>query len=441
MPWAVKFEHVTKRYGQTTAYGATLRESIAGLGRYAGSYFGRRRAPHPRTSVPVALDDVSFEVKEGESFALIGPNGAGKTTALKMLSRVNYPTSGRIRVRGRVGALIEVGAGVHPDLTGRENIWLYGRIMGLTKQEIARRFDEIVEFSELEHVLDRQVKQYSSGMQLRLGFSIASHIDPDVFVVDEALAVGDASFQVKCVERMMGLVASGKTILFVSHHLPAVESLCHRAVFLRDGRIVAEGDAKSIIKQYLRWTEEEKARRRQRKAQTTPQNGDAPLEIVGATCHDSQGREVYNFTWDEPIEIRLRFRARRPIHRPHITIGISDGRAQTLVMCSTLHRGQQPTVIEDEWIAACTIERLGLMPRLYHVWCEVNSEHGYAAFLADWQEVAAFRITSSEADEELQGKAGVTFEALEGVVRTNYQWTYRRLEQEAMATGSPLASG
>jgi len=439
MSWAVRFENVTKRYGQTTAYGATLRDSIANLGRHAGTYFGRRRAPSPRASAPVALDNVTFEVKEGESFALIGPNGAGKTTALKMMSRINYPTSGRIRVRGRVGALIEVGSGVHPDLTGRENIWLYGRIMGLTKQEIARRFDEIVEFSELEHVLDRQVKQYSSGMQLRLGFSIASHIDPDVFVVDEALAVGDASFQVKCVERMTHLVASGKTILFVSHHLPAVESLCRRGVFLNEGRIVAEGDIKSIVKQYLTWTEEQRIKRGQRTTRTMSSNGDVSLEIVAATCHDSRGREVYNFTWNEPIEIRVRFRARQPIHRPHITIGISDGRHHNLITCSTLHRGEQPAVIEDEWIAACTIERLGLMPRVYHIWCEVNSEHGYAAFLADWQEVAAFRISPSEGDPESSGKAGVTFEALGGAVRTDYHWTYRRFEQEG--TRLPLVSG
>jgi len=440
MSWAVRFENVTKRYGQTAAYGATLRESIANLGRHAGTYFGRRGARNSRPATPVALDDVSFEVKVGESFALIGPNGAGKTTALKMMSRVNYPTSGRIRVRGRVGALIEVGAGVHPDLTGRENIWLYGRIMGLTKQEIARRFDEIVEFSELEHVLDRQVKQYSSGMQLRLGFSIASHIDPDVFVVDEALAVGDASFQMKCVERMMGLVASGKTILFVSHHLPAVESLCQRAVFLLDGRIVADGDAKSIIKQYLTWTEEQRLKRTQRLLGTTSSNGDALLEVVGATCHDSRGREVNTFTWDEPVEVRVRFRARQPIHRPHITIGITDGRPDMLIVCSTLHRGDQPTVIEDEWIASCTIERLGLMPRLYHVWCEVNSEHGYAAFLTGWQEVAAFRVTSG-ADSEARGKAGVTFEAMGGFVRADYHWTYKRLDQGVMSARLPLVSG
>jgi len=302
--------------------------------------------------------------------------------------------------------------------------------MGLTKKEIARRFDEIVDFSELEHVLDQQVKQYSSGMQLRLGFSIASHIDPDVFVVDEALAVGDASFQAKCVERMTRLVASGKTILFVSHHLPAVESLCRRAVFLREGHIAAEGDVKSIIKQYLTWTEEQRLRRGQHATRMAPSNANAPLEIVGATCHDSHGREVDTFTSDEPIEIRLRFRARQAIHRPHITIGISDGRPQMLIMCSTLHRGEQPAIIENEWIAACTIERLGLMPRVYHVWCEVNSEHGYAAFLAEWQEVAAFRIASSEGDLESSGKAGVTFEAMGGVVRTDYHWAYRRVEQK-----------
>ncbi len=259
MSWAVRFEDVSKRYPAATWGYASLRDDLTRLARsLAASLRGRRAAPPERA----ALDHVSFEVEQGEPFAIIGPNGAGKTTALKLLSRISFPSAGRVRVRGRVGALIEVGSGIHPELTGRENIWLYGRIMGMSRQEIARRFDQIVEFSELGSVLDMPAKRYSTGMQLRLGFSIASHLDPDVFVVDEALAVGDAGFQARCVERMMSLVAEGRTLLFVSHDLSTVEAVCRRGLFLRDGAIQAVGDTRAVLRQYLEWVDHQQWRRK-----------------------------------------------------------------------------------------------------------------------------------------------------------------------------------
>src|SRR5437879_7136076 len=244
MGYAVRFEGVSKRYLRGGPRYASLRYDIAAMARGLGASL-RGLEPEPRGTL--ALDDVSFEVQEGESFAIIGPNGAGKTTALKLISRISYPTAGRIRVRGRVAALIEVGSGVHPELTARENIWLYGQILGMPKSEIRRRFDDIVGFAELSHVLDTPVKMYSSGMQLRLGFAIASHLDPDIFVVDEALAVGDAGFQARCVERMTRLVAEGRTLLFVSHNLSAVEAVCRRGAFLLDGRVLAMGEGRKTL--------------------------------------------------------------------------------------------------------------------------------------------------------------------------------------------------
>src|SRR3989442_1545329 len=229
MGYAVKFEGVSKRYLRGGPRYASLRYDLAAMVKGLGDRL-RGREPEPHGTL--ALDDVSFEVQDGQSFAIIGPNGAGKTTALKLISRISYPTSGRVHVRGRVGALIEVGSGVHPELTARENIWLYGQILGMSKADIRRRFDEIVEFAELGHVLDTPVKMYSSGMQLRLGFSIASHLDPDIFVVDEALAVGDAGVQAKCVERMTKLVGEGRTLLFVSHKLSAGGGICGPGVIL-----------------------------------------------------------------------------------------------------------------------------------------------------------------------------------------------------------------
>src|SRR3989441_11683542 len=238
MGYAVHFDEVSKRYPRGGPRYASLRQEIDDrLHTMSRRLRGKRLEPRGT----LALDGVSFEVEEGEAFAIIGPNGAGKTTALKLISRISYPTSGRVRVRGRVGALIEVGSGVHPELSGRENIWLYGQILGMRKADIRRRFDEIVEFAELSQALDTPVKMYSTGMQLRLGFAIASHLDPDVFVVDEALAVGDAAFQARGVGRMARILPDGPTLIFVSHNLSAVEAICRRAIFLDRGRVAATG--------------------------------------------------------------------------------------------------------------------------------------------------------------------------------------------------------
>src|ERR1700730_13291520 len=243
MTWAVRFEDVSKRFHGGGPRRASLRGDLAHLGGEAVGVF--RAAAEPRGIL--ALDHVSFQVEAGESFALIGPNGAGKSTALKLLARISYPTRGRVRLRGRVGALIEIGTGIHPELTGRENIWLFGRIMGMSAREIKRRFFDIVEFSELGHVLDMPSKMYSSGMQLRLGFAIASHLEPDIFAVDESLAVGDGNFQEKCIARMRKLIAGGTTVLFVSHYLPAVDALCTRALLLDRGRSLIEGQVHEVL--------------------------------------------------------------------------------------------------------------------------------------------------------------------------------------------------
>src|SRR5439155_12609065 len=259
MGYAVRFDDVTKRYPRGGPRYPSLRHELAEGARRLGQ---RLRGERPEPRGILALDRVSFEVAEGEAFAIIGPNGAGKTTALKLVSRISYPTGGQVRLRGRVAALIEVGSGVHPELTARENIWLYGQILGMPKPEIRRRFDEIVDFAELGHLLDTPVKLFSSGMQLRLGFAIASHLDPDVFVVDEALAVGDAGFQAKCVERMTNLVVEGRTLLFVSHNLSAVEAMCGRAVFLLDGRVEASATARDALRAYLEWVDDRERRRK-----------------------------------------------------------------------------------------------------------------------------------------------------------------------------------
>jgi lipopolysaccharide transport system ATP-binding protein len=198
-----------------------------------------------------ALRDVSFHAEEGEVIGVIGRNGAGKSTLLKILSRITYPTSGEVKVRGRIASLLEVGTGFHEELTGRENVYLNGSILGMKKREVDQHFDAIVDFSGVEQFIDTPIKRYSSGMRLRLGFAVAAHLNPDVLVVDEVLAVGDASFQKKCVNAMDGLRSSGRTVLFVSHNLAAVENLCSRGIWIDRGQIQLDGGAKEVITSYM----------------------------------------------------------------------------------------------------------------------------------------------------------------------------------------------
>jgi lipopolysaccharide transport system ATP-binding protein len=232
-----------------------------------------------------ALKDVSFQVNQGEVLGIIGRNGAGKSTLLKILSRITEPTEGRVRLRGRVGSLLEVGTGFHPELTGRENILLNGAILGMKKKEIARKFDEIVDFADLEKFLDTPVKRYSSGMYIRLAFAVAAHLEPEILVVDEVLAVGDAEFQKKCLGKMQDVSRGGRTVLFVSHNMAAVRSLCSAAVLLDRGRVSEYGPALVVSDAYLR-----QATRSVASLETghikRPSNIDSRLRITGLSIND-----------------------------------------------------------------------------------------------------------------------------------------------------------
>ena len=212
---------------------------------------GRETVNQKRGESILALDDVSFTVERGEALGIIGRNGAGKSTLLKILSRVTAPTSGVVKVKGRIGSLLEVGTGFHPELTGRENVYLNGAIYGMNKEEVARKFDEIVAFSGVEQFIDTPVKRYSSGMYVRLGFAVAAHLDPEILIVDEVLAVGDAEFQKKCLGKMGDVANEGRTVLFVSHNMVSMRNLCARTILLKDGKILNEGPTDEIIREYL----------------------------------------------------------------------------------------------------------------------------------------------------------------------------------------------
>ncbi|MEN9345082.1 MAG: hypothetical protein RLZZ60_551 [Bacteroidota bacterium] len=242
----ISVNHISKQYRLGNIGASTL---AADFNRLLGNFFARKQPS--KKDLIWALNDINFSVQQGEVLGIIGKNGAGKSTLLKILSRVTSPTSGDIVINGRMASLLEVGTGFHPELTGRENVFLNGAIMGMTKSEIRRKFDEIVDFSGVEKYIDTPVKRYSSGMYVRLAFAVAAHLEPEILIVDEVLAVGDAEFQKKCLGKMKSVSNQGRTVLFVSHNMSAIQSLCPRSILLKSGELIKDGATEQIIQYYL----------------------------------------------------------------------------------------------------------------------------------------------------------------------------------------------
>jgi ABC-type polysaccharide/polyol phosphate transport system ATPase subunit len=266
------------------------------------------------------LLDVDVSIGPGEAVGLLGTNGSGKSTLLKVLNGVMQPYAGRVDVQGRIGALIDVRGGIHPDLTGRENVYLYGSLVGLTRKQVAQRFDEIVAFAELEHAVDRQVKFYSTGMQMRLGFAVASHVDPDILLVDEVLAVGDATFQQKCLDRIGLVLRRGTTLVFVSHDLAAVEATCDRGVWLDEGVVAADGPVRESLAAYRTHVESE--------VQVVAAEG--PVALRKATVTGPDGRVP---TTDSPLEVALAFEADSAT-TCRVSLGLTEGGATPIFVVS-----------------------------------------------------------------------------------------------------------
>lgn len=273
-----------------------------------------------------ALHDVTFELQQGQSLALVGPNGAGKSTILKLLARITSPTSGNVKVNGKLSALIELGAGFHPDLTGYENIYLNGTILGLSRKEIAQRFEEIVAFSELEQFIDTPVKRYSSGMTVRLGFAVASCIEPDILLVDEVLAVGDAAFRQKCIGRIKNLLHRGTSLVFVSHDMGLVKAVCDTALYLEEGVVQHRGSTGTVVDRYHRELDRRRGLRLYA-ADTPPDGADPGVEVTKIETATVAGRPVHRFYSDEPIELRVHYVAYRNLGKANMLVRVyrSDG--------------------------------------------------------------------------------------------------------------------
>ncbi len=341
---------------------------------------GRRGPPGRRRGAPAqdfwALRHVTFEVAPGEVFGVIGPNGAGKSTLLKLLSSITAPSEGEIRLRGRIAALIEIGSGFHPELTGRENVFLSGTILGMRRREIAERLDSIVDFSGIGGFIDVPVKWYSSGMYVRLGFAVAAHLEADILLVDEVLAVGDAEFQARCIRRIHDLRDRGATIVFISHDLGSVERMCRRALLLRRGAVTAMGDARDVVTQYQRTVTDGEL---PAAPGSTSRNG--PLTITGLKVFDTLGVERGVAATGEPVAIELGVRAREGLAGAVAEVKIySYDEGTLLVECRTPESGIE--LGPGEHTLRFEIESLGLLPGAYTLGAIVREHDADRA--VDW---------------------------------------------------------
>lgn len=313
-----------------------------------------------------ALKDVSFDVKEGEVVGIVGRNGAGKSTLLKILSRITEPTKGRIRLTGRVASLLEVGTGFHPELTGRENIYLNGAILGMTKAEIRRKFDEIVAFAEVEKFLDTPVKRYSSGMYVRLAFAVAAHLEPEVLIIDEVLAVGDAQFQKKCLGKMNDVAKDGRTVLFVSHNFAALQHLCTRAILLHGGCLTGSGDVSGVLAQYVSTSTPDM--RAKVNLREHPNRLPSAVSFFTEMEVTVAGSPSTTPRMGDGIEVKLSYESPRDLSGLGIAITINDRHNQRLIAFSLDQ--QAPELLENAPLKGtlhCRIPSLPLLPNLYHI--------------------------------------------------------------------------
>ena len=368
----VEIDSVSKRYRIGTLGPETIGEAIRAL------IPGRKKRPTPRQDFGArtgdlpgtfwSLRDVNLAVERGEIIGLIGKNGAGKSTLLKLISRITEPTAGRITLRGRIASLLEVGTGFHPELTGRENIYLNGAILGMKRPEIQAKFDEIVEFAEVGSFLDTPVKRYSSGMFVRLAFAVAAHLEPEILLIDEVLAVGDAGFQQKCLGKM-GDVAShgGRTIFFVSHNLAAIRSLCTRAVLIEDGTAIMSGAPEDVIARYLASSQPESTGEPGRivwEREHAPGTDDIQLQSL--TLTNSRGEIGALFDAGEPIHIELLYRVIHPIRSGRMLMALYTNEGD-LALTATDHQLHESTLAPGNYRSRFTLPGGLLNRRSYSV--------------------------------------------------------------------------
>ena len=391
----IQVENLSKKYilgrqQEGSSSYKSLRETIA---TGVGSLFKGRSKARAAQEEFWALKDVSFEIKQGDRVGIIGRNGAGKSTLLKVLSRITEPTNGSIRIKGRVASLLEVGTGFHPELTGRENIFLNGAILGMSKVEITQKFDEIVAFAEVEKFLDTPVKRYSSGMYVRLAFAVAAHLEPEILIVDEVLAVGDAQFQQKCLGKMEDVGREGRTVIFVSHNIGTVTQLCTKAIYLKQGQIVGIGSTNEIVSNYLLSGGSQSAHVTLHPKAESSKKKSLSFEEVSLVGHD--GRYSSDLDVRYPFSLDLTYEVRKPVQNVELSVRIEaqDGRA-----VFTSHQSDlSPTCLDGRDVgtykASIQVPGMFLMPGSYVV--SIAAHEPMVQFYDSHERIIGFNVNET----------------------------------------------
>jgi len=380
--FAIELENVSRVYQK---YSARHRFQTFKSALVKGDLFRSMKADE----LVMAVDAINLQVEKGMTFGVIGENGSGKSTLLKLVAGIAKPTSGRLKVEGKISALIELGAGFHPEISGRENVFINGIMLGLSKKEISRKFDEIVRFAELEEFIDAPVKTYSSGMYMRLGFSVAINVNPDVLLIDEVLAVGDAAFVPKCLDRIDDFRRRKKTILFVSHDLATVEKICDKVAWMKGGKIQMLGEPKRVVDAYLQdiaaMQEEDYQKRKtdvdlEQKWEDERREkrwGKREVEIRKVTLKNLRGEEKHVFTPEEGLVVEIDAAANEPVKDFVFGIGIFNSQGISCYGTNTNLEDYEPVVLQGEGKAACRIEKLNLINGTYYLDVAVHKRDGY----------------------------------------------------------------
>jgi len=379
MPIAIELDQVSKRY--RAGRSRTIVDLVASnVGRLRGKTDEIHSAARGRVDATIwALRDVSLDVPEGAGLGVIGRNGAGKTTLLKLISRVTWPTSGTVRVAGHVVSLIELGAGFHPELTGRENVYLGAGLFGLAKREIDRQFDAIVQFADVERLIDTPMKRYSSGLYARLGFAVAIFSHPDIVLVDEVLAVGDAAFRRRALEALRRLIAEGRTVLFISHDMWNVRRLCSQILWMEEGRVRAFGPAGEIAERYMNEVNLE-ALANQSMALQSHRVGTGEVRYVSVELKDAAGRAAGAIAPGETLVVHATYRADRLVDRPVFQIAIIDVDTGLVITTATSRDADVPAQVEGPGTIECRFARLPLRPRQYVLRLSITDSHQLASY-------------------------------------------------------------
>ena len=381
---AIVIENLGKRYviGKQKQGVDGMRHVLEGMVRSPGAWLKSRREAKLRQMDFWALRNVSLSINQGEVVGIIGRNGAGKSTLLKLLSRITVPTEGRFWIKGRAASLLEVGTGFHQELTGRENIFLNGAILGMARAEIAKKFDQIVDFSEIEDFLDTPVKRYSSGMYVRLAFAVAAHLEPEVLIVDEVLAVGDAAFQKKCLGKMENFAQSGRTVLFVSHNMDAVRTLCQRAILFDGGKIRADGSVDSVVEDYF-------SRFSTSSGQLRGADG---LAIEKVVLKNDGGQETRQFCPGEDLIIEITFDAQKCLEKPYFILAVR-GHKGNCFTANMLLDGHRPKFLNGKGKISCRFKSIPLLPQRYTVQLAIKANDGRDV-LMHYEDIGSFSVTA-----------------------------------------------